>query len=334
MQKPPVPPSRPRHASLKTLADYLGLSPSTVSYVLNDTPGRSIPEATRVRVKAAAEKFNYQPSMIARNLKGKRMQTIGILLPELGEGYHSQVLSGVGDLLMRKDYFYFTVHHRHRKDLVETYPTLLRSRGVDGILAIDTHLDAAPPLPTVTVAGHTTLPGVTNVLLDEERGAHLSLKHLRDLGHHKIAFMHGQPFSSDSDTRWNATLRNAKQLGIEVHEELMIYLSKDSHSPEISYPGIRNLIESGRPFTAVLCFNDVSVVGFDDIQSAAFQVPSLTTVRQPLQKMGAAAAQLLLKKLTGESIPDQVQVSPELVIRESTAPARQLEAQKPIRARK
>jgi LacI family transcriptional regulator len=344
MQKPPPAPARPDHVSLKTLAEYLGLSPSTVSFVLNNTPGRSIPEATRARVKAAAEKFSYQPSMIARTLKGKRMQTIGILLPELGEGYHSQVLSGVGDLLMRKDYFYFTVHHRHRKDLVETYPILLRSRGVDGILAIDTHLEAPPALPTVTVAGHTTLPGVTNVLLDEERGAHLSLQHLRDLGHHKIAFMHGQPFSSDSDTRWNATLRNARQLGIEIHKELMIYLSKDSHSPEISYPGIRQLIASGRPFTAVLCFNDVSamgtiralheaglrvpqdvsVVGFDDIQSSSYQVPSLTTIRQPLQKMGGAAAQLLLKKLANEPIPECVQVEPELIIRESTAPAREL----------
>lgn len=348
MQKPPSPASGLRHASLKTLAEHLGLSPSTVSFVLNNTPGRSIPESTRARVRAAAKKFNYQPSMVARNLKGMRMQTIGILLPELGEGYHSQVLSGIGDLLVSKGYFYFTVHHRHRKDLVEAYPPLLRSRGVDGILAIDTHFDSAPPLPTITVAGHNPLPGVSNILLDEERGAFLSLSHLRQLGHHKIAFMHGQPFSSDSDTRWNATLRNAKKFGIEIHEDRMIYLSKDSHSPEISYPGIRKLIESGRPFTAVLCFNDVSamgtiralhefglrvpedvsVVGFDDIQSAAYQVPSLTTIRQPLQKMGATAAQLLLKRLTGESIPDLVQVEPELIIRESTAPARSLPSTK------
>jgi LacI family transcriptional regulator len=156
--------------------------------------------------------------------------------------------------------------------------------------------------------------------------------------------MHGQPFSSDSGSRWNATLRIAKKFGIEIHDDLMIYLSKDSHSPEISYPGIRKLIESGRPFTAVLCFNDVSamgtiralhefglrvpddvsVIGFDDIQSAAYQVPSLTTIRQPLQKMGTTAAQLLLKRLAGESIPDLVQVEPELIIRESTAPAKSL----------
>jgi LacI family transcriptional regulator len=327
------------------LAEYLNLSPSTVSFVLNNTPGRSIPESTRARVRAAAEKFNYHPSMIARTLQGKRMQTVGILLPELGEGYHSQVLSGVGDLLMRKGYFYFTAHHRHRKELIETYPNLLRSRGVDGILAIDTHLDEAPPLPTITVAGHTTIPGVSNVLIDEDHAARLSLQHLRELGHKRIAFMHGQPFSSDSDTRWLANLKAACELGIEIHEELIIYLSKDSHSPEISYPGIRKLIQSGHSFTAVLCFNDVSamgtiralhesglrvpddisILGFDDIQSAAYQVPSLTTIRQPLQKIGSTAAQLLLKKLAGEVIPETVQVAPELIVRESTAPARTLE---------
>lgn len=341
MQKSSQNSNGPRHANLKMLAEYLGLSPSTVSFVLNNTPGRSIPEATRARVKAAAEKFNYRPSMIARTLQGKRMQTIGILLPELGEGYHSQVLSGVGDLLMRKDYFYFTVHHRHRKELVSAYPSLLRARGVDGIVAIDTHLEEPPPLPTVTVAGHKKLSGVANVYLDEDQAARLSLTHLRDLGHRKIAFMHGQPFSSDADTRWFASLNAARELGLELHEELMIYLSKDSHSPEISYPGIRKLIRSGRSFTAVLCFNDVaamgtiralheaglrvpddvSVLGFDDIQSAAYQVPSLTTIRQPLQKMGSMAAQLLLKKLSGEAIPESVQVEPELVVRESTAPA-------------
>ncbi|HMG03125.1 MAG TPA: LacI family DNA-binding transcriptional regulator [Edaphobacter sp.] len=348
MQKPSSTSTGARHANLKMLAEYLGLSPSTVSFVLNDTPGRSIPEATRARVKAAAEKFNYRPSMVARTLQGKRAQTIGILLPELGEGYHSQVLSGVGDLLMRKDYFYFTVHHRHRTELIDAYPSLLRSRGVDGIVAIDTHLAEVPPLPTVTVAGHTTLPGVANVLLNEEHAARLSLGHLRNLGHTKIAFMHGQPFSSDADTRWNASFKAARELGIEQHEELMIYLSKDSHSPEISYPGIRKLVKSGHPFTAVLCFNDVSamgtiralheaglrvpddisVLGFDDIQSAAYQIPSLTTIRQPLQKMGSTAAQLLLKKLAGEPIPESIEVAPELVIRESTAPARDIAAKK------
>jgi len=340
MPKPVSPsPQTGRHASLKMLAEYLGLSPSTISFVLNDTPGRSIPDSTRARVKAAAAKFNYQPSMIARTLQGKRMRTIGVLVPVLGEGYHSQVLSGVGDLLMREGYFYFTVHHRHKKDLISAYPDLLRSRGVDGILAIDTHLYAPLPLPAVLVAGHTELPGITNVVLDHRKAAHLALRHLYQLGHRKIAFIQGQPFSSDSDVRWTATLEAARELGLEIHEDLTVHLSIDSTSPEISYPGIRKLIQSRRPFTAVCCFNDVSamgsiralheaglhvprdvsILGFDDIQSAAYQVPSLSTIRQPLRKMGSTAAEMLLKKLAGECTPDLVQVEPELVVRESTA---------------
>lgn len=323
------------------LAEYLSLSPSTISFVLNDAPGRSIPETTRQRVKAAAAKFNYQPSMIARSLQGKRMQTIGVLLPELGEGYHSQVLSGVGDQLIRAGFFYFTVHHRHKKELVSTYPELLRSRGVDGILAIDTHLEENTPLPTVLVGGHTNLPGITNVVLNHKLAAELALQHLYQLGHRKIAFMQGQPFSSDSDTRWSATLRAARELGVTVSDNLTIRLEKDSHSPEISYPGIRRLIHSRQHFTAVLCFNDVSamgtiralheaglnvpgdvsVLGFDDIQSSQFQVPSLTTIRQPLQKMGSTAAQILLKKLANEATPELIQADPELIIRESTSRA-------------
>ncbi len=343
MPKPASPPHQPgRHASLKMLAEYLGLSPSTISFVLNDTPGRSIPESTRARVKAAAAKFNYKPSMIARTLQGKRMKTIGVLVPILGEGYHSQVLSGLGELLMREGYFYFTVHHQHKKDLVAAYPDLLRTRGVDGILAIDTHLDTPLPLPTVLVAGHTELPGITNVVLNHERAAHLALGHLHQLGHRQIAFIQGQPFSSDSDSRWAATLKAAHELGIEVHEELVVHLSIDSTSPEISYPGIRKLIRSRRPFTAVCCFNDVSamgsiralheaglhvpsdvsILGFDDIQSSAYQVPSLSTIRQPLRRMGATAAEMLLKKLAGEGTPTLIEVEPELIVRESTAPPR------------
>lgn len=331
-----------RHANLKTLAEYLGLSPSTISFVLNETPGRSIPESTRARVKAAAAKFNYQPSMIARTLQGKRMRTIGVLLPELGEGYHSQVLSGAGDHFIGEGYFYFTVHHRHQRELIRAYPDLLRTRGVDGILAIDTQLDTPTTLPTVIVAGRTTLPDITTVILDHEQAACLALGHLHQLGHRNIAFIRGQPFSADSDARWAATLQTARKLGIEVHDELTIRLSLDSHSPEVSYPGIRKLLQTAKPFTAILCFNDasamgsiralheaglrvpadVSVLGFDDIQSAAFQVPNLSTIRQPLQKMGSIAAQMLLKKLAGESIPDLVQLSAELVVRESTAPPR------------
>ncbi|HEX4153981.1 MAG TPA: LacI family DNA-binding transcriptional regulator [Acidobacteriaceae bacterium] len=328
----------PPRVSLKMLAEHLDLSPATVSFVLNNAPNRSIPQVTRDRVKAAAKKFGYRPNLIARSLRGTNTCTIGILLPVFGEGYHSQVLEGAGDVFMKEGYFFFTAHHRHRKDLVAEYPQLLFSRGVEGILAIDTHLEEAPPSPTVAIASHTALPGVTNILLDSHRAAELTLGHLYRLGHRHIAFMQGQEFSSDSHARWKATLQVARTLGLRVDPDLTIRLSKDMQSPELGYPGVQRLLARRRDFTAVVCFNDisaigciralhdgglrvpadVSVVGFDDILSASYHVPSLTTIRQPLHTLGALAATTLLKKMAHDPQPDSIHIEPELVIREST----------------
>jgi DNA-binding LacI/PurR family transcriptional regulator len=294
--------------SLKMLAEYLDLSPATVSFVLNNAPNRSIPEATRERVRAAARKFGYRPNLIARSLRGTTTLTVGILIPVLGEGYHSQVLSGAADVLMREGYFFFTAHHRHRADLV---------------------------------ASHTPLQGVTNIVLDSTRAAELALGHLFRLGHRKIAFMRGQDFSSDSNTRWRATLQVARTLGLRISPDLTMHLEKDMQSPELGYPGTQQLLMRRRDFTAIMCFNDisaigsiralhdgglrvphdVSVIGFDDIQSANYYVPSITTIRQPLQAMGELAATTLLKKLARERQPETLRVEPELIIRESTGPA-------------
>jgi LacI family transcriptional regulator len=324
------------------LAEYLDLSAATVSYVLNDAPNRSIPEKTRERVREAAKKFGYQPSHIARSLQGQRTRTIGVLLPELGEGYHSQVLSGAADVFMREGYFFFTAHHRHKKDLVAEYPSLLQSRGIEGFLAIDTHFETPPALPTVAVAGHTSISGVTNVALDHDRAAELALGHLYSLGHRHIAYMRGQLFSSDSRSRWRSTLHVARSLGLQVSPDLTIRLDQDTHSPELGYPGIQQLLVRRKNFSAVLCFNDVSaigtirslhdagvrvplnvsVMGFDDIPAAQFYTPRLTTIRQPLHQMGSVAASLLLKKIENGKVPELFRVDPELIVRESTAKVR------------
>jgi DNA-binding LacI/PurR family transcriptional regulator len=330
-----------RPVSLKILADYLGLCPATVSVVLNNVPGRSIPAETRERVQAAARKFNYQPSLIARSLRKQRTFTVGVLVPELSDGYHTMVMSGVGDHLMREGYFYFSAHHRHKVDLVEEYPRLLVGRGAEGLIAIDTALHHALPLPVVAVAGHKKISGVTNVVLDHRRAAELSLRHLHQLGHRHIAFMRGQPFSSDSDDRWRSIVAVAKELGLEIRPELTIQLERDLTSPELGYPVVQELLGHRRRFTAIVSFNDiaaigairalrdanlrvpedVSVIGFDDINIAAYHTPRLTTIRQPLHDMGETAARILLQRMQGfKDYPEEFAVPPELIIRETTAP--------------
>ena len=278
-QKSAAKPTPHQPVSLKQLAEHLGLNPATVSVVLNDVPGRSIPQATRDRIKAAAKKMNYHPSLLARSLRNRRTLTIGILLPELGEGYHSQVMSGIGDQLISAGYFYFTAHHRHQKSLVEEYTRMFIGRGAQGIIAIDTLLEHPIPVPVVAVAGHRHIEGVTNVVLDHARAAELVLTHLYSLRHRKIAFMRGQPFSSDSDERWKGLVAVAKTLNLEINPELVVSLDRSLTSPELGYPVVQKLLATKQPFTAIVTFNDISAMGaIRALQDFGLRVPADVSV--------------------------------------------------------
>jgi LacI family transcriptional regulator len=264
-------------------------------------------------------------------------------VPELGDGYHTQVMSGIGDQLIQAGYFYFTAHHRHKPNLVEEYTRMLIGRGAQGLIAIDTKLEHPISIPVVAVAGHRHIEGVTNVLLDHARAAELALEHLYALGHRKIAFMRGQPFSSDSDERWKSLVRVAMRLGIEIKPELVVSLDRDMTSPELGYPVVQQLLATKLRFTAIVAFNDISaigairalkdfnlrvpedisVIGFDDIKAAAFTLPRLTTINQPLEEMGRVATQSLLNRIHNTVPPrDEITVEPELIIRESTGPVK------------
>jgi DNA-binding LacI/PurR family transcriptional regulator len=342
--RPSVPPQPGQPISLRTLGEYLNLSPATISLVLNNAPGvRSIPQETRDRVIQAAAKFDYRPSFYARSLRKRQSFSIGVLVPELSDSYATQVLAGVEEFLIEEGYFYLTASHRRKPDLIEEYPRLLMERSVEGFIVIDTILEKSLNLPVVVVAGHRKIEGVTNVVLDQKRAAELALRHLYQLGHRKIAFMRGGSHSSDADDRWNCLMAVARDLKLSVLPELCVQLELRVSTPELGFVPTNELINRGGEFTALVSYNDiaaigairalmnhgqrvpedVSVVGFDDIQGAAFHNPSLTTIRQPLHEMGAVAARILLQRIRGQaSFPDVVPIHPELIIRESTCPPR------------
>jgi LacI family transcriptional regulator len=192
----------------------------------------------------------------------------------------------------------------------------------------------------VAVAGHRVVEGVTNVVLDQRRAAELSLRHLYKLGHRRIAFMRGGSHSSDADDRWECLMAVARELKLEVPPELTLQLMILSSTPELGFVPASELLSRGVPFTALICFNDVaaigairafmdhglrvpqdiSVVGFDDIEGASYHNPSLTTIRQPLNQIGVVASRILLQRIRGQAtFPDSVPIQPELVIRESTS---------------
>jgi LacI family transcriptional regulator len=357
-----VSPAATRPATLKTVAERVGLSPTTVSLVLNEAPGAdAIPRETKDRVIAAARALDYRPNYLARSLRSQRSFSVGVLVPEISEGYAAGVIGGIEEHLLQEGYFYLVGSHRFKTDLLVEYLKLLRDRLVEGYVLVNTPLEQPPGLPAVAVSGHRVIEGVTNVAIDHDCAARLALSHLRELGHERIAFFKGHPGSLDTEDRWRAIVRAAKRLAIPVRPELTLQLASKleamAYSPEDGYQegyvyGQR-LLATGEPFTTLFAFNDVSaigamrafldaglripedvsVVGFDDIQSAAFQNPSLTTVRQPLREMGAIAARTLLGRLAGERSTTPVMVEPELVVRGSTGPCR-ARVRAPQRARR
>jgi LacI family transcriptional regulator len=329
--------------SLRTLGRYLNLSTTTVSLVLNNAPGvASIPQETRDRVLEAAAKFDYRPSFYARSLRKRQSSfTVGVLVPDLNDHYVAQVLSGAEEHLIDEGYFYLTASHLRNAQLTEEYPRLLMDRSVEGFILIDTALEHTWNLPVVAVAGHRTIRGVTNVVLDQRQAAVLALHHLHGLGHRKIAFMRGGSHSSDADSRWEFLMEIAAELALEVRPELTAVIQMRDSTPEMGFGPVNQLLHSGAEFTAILCYNDVSafgairalsdhglrvpqdvsIVGFDDIQSASFHNPSLTTIRQPLQQMGIEAARILLQRIRGQAdTADDALIKPELILRESSAP--------------
>ena len=329
--------------TLKELAERLGLAPATVSLVLNRSAvADSIPVVTKDRILAAARKHKYRPSYFARSLQARRSFTIGVMVPEVSEGYSAGVMSGLEDHLLQEGYFYFVVSHRHRADLIDEYPRLFLERSVDGLIAVDTPWTLSPSIPGVTVSGHNQIGGVTNIVLDHEHAAKLALHHLTQLGHRQIAFIKGQEFSSDTEVRWNNIEKVASGMGLPILPALVAQLKGDSPSPQPGYEATKKLLSAHKPFTALFAFNDlsamgailalreaslcvpldVSVVGFDDIQSAAYQNPALTTVRQPLREMGRAAAEVLLRRIREPENDFRravITVEPQLIIRGTTA---------------
>jgi LacI family transcriptional regulator len=329
--------------TLKAVAAHLGLSAGTVSAVLNDAPSaKHIPKHTRERILAAATKLDYRPNFFARSLRKRRTLTIGVMAHEIGDGYGSSVIAGIESGARQKDYFFLTGVHRHDPQLFERYCRLLLQRGAEGIITVDYNLAHSLPVPAVAVPGHMDNEGVTNIVLDHHSAAQLALGHLRDLGHRKIAILRGHPESADSNHRWNAVQAVAREMAIELDPELVVQIDSTDSSPNVGYPYGKQLLEKHKPFTALFAYNDISaigairafqeagfrvpedisVVGFDDIPAAAFHHPSLTTVRQPLQKMGEIAVGILISRIEGEKDqPREISVQPEIVVRASTAPA-------------
>jgi LacI family transcriptional regulator len=318
--------------------------------ILNDVPDATrFPEETRRRVIESAREIGYRPNYFARSLGKKRSYLIGVIAPDLGDGYEAALLGGFERRLLDTGYTSLVSNHFWFPGLLERHIETLCDRGVEALFLIDSTPAEYPGVPAVMICTSRSPIWCTRVSIDNVFGVRQSLHHLAHLGHKKLAFIKGPQNGGDTVDRWNAVLATCEELGIRVDPRLTVQLERlDStgrRHPEEGRIATQKLMERALPFTALVAYNDISalgamsalreagrrvpedisVIGFDDIDFASIAYPPLTTVRQPLREMGATAAEVLIRKIENNETVENISILPELIVRSSTcAPASSL----------
>ena len=332
--------------TLKFLAQRLGLSRTTISIVLNNAPQASvIPQQTRDRILNAAKEFNYKPSFLGRSLNYGRTYLIGVISPDLSEGYTAGLLGGIEHALLDSEYQFFVASHHWSEQRVLRTAQMFAERSVEGIILINTPFVPEVGLPMVQIGHHDDKLSGPSLVVDNSAGVLAAMTHLHGLGHRRFAFIRGHQDSADSEDRWSAVRSAAQKLAVVIDESLVVQLERmDMLALASIEEGARcaeRLMLRRGEFTALMAFNDMSaigatnrlvgagwripeelsVVGFDDILDSRITRPALTTVRQPLGKMGETAATEMIRCITGAPHSRTIVLIPELVVRDSTAPA-------------
>lgn len=333
---------------MQDIAKAAGVSQSTVSRVLNDTP-TSVPIAadTRERVQEVAKRLGYRPNPLARGLRGARTMLLGVIVREITDPFFSMAIEALSTEALARGYNVVLGSAHSKADEAIALKAVLETRHCDAILLLGDMRDEpkflddlrASQTPVIALWHGTELEGVPTVNIDNRAGMVAAVDHLIDKGHERIAFIGGRPLG-DIRERRTAFYEHLEEKGIAVPEE---YVQNVINEPAGGDAAYRNLVALDTPPTAVVCSTDhlatgvlhaaadlgiavprdLSVVGFDDIPMASFTVPSLTTVHMPVAEMTALAARLAMDEpedgQAGASM--SFVVTPTLVVRESTGEA-------------
>lgn len=320
------------------VARHAGVSPSTVSRILNGTA--RVSDDKRKAVMAAIDKMNFAPNPMAQALKKGRSMTIGIVVQDIASPFFDETLRGVEDCLRGTGYASVIVSGHWNADEESDRIRLLLARKVDGIILLscrigaDSILQFAGQRPIVATGRVLDSPAAHGFKLDNEHGACLAVRHLLDLGHRRIAFVTGPDDNNDAAERLAGYARALAEARIAPDPDL---LAQGNFNEAGGLAAIDRLLAGGRQFSAVFAANDlsangvrlglyrrgirvpddVSLVGFDDLPGSAYTTPPLTTVRQPLYGMGQITAATLFKLINGAAVTDTL-AALELVVRETT----------------
>lgn len=315
-----------------------------VSYVVNDGP-RPVAAATRARVLAAIEELNYRPNHLARGLKAKQSQSIGLIVPGLSNPVYSEIALGIKDSLLTGGYSLFLCETEDDPEQGLRFASALDAKQVDGAIIIPTaepdqliSVFAASATPLVVFEYHAV--DAPSIVFDEMTGGRLAADHLLDLGHTRLSVLRGATTARTSSLRIDGFRQALAVRGFGLEPELVGEIADHFDLAEAKETALR-LLDRPDPPTAIFSHNDMiamtvvsaahslgmrvpddlSVVGYDDIALAAYTSPPLTTIKLPKRDLGHLAGNLLRAQMMGDAAPEVTTLAPELVVRESTGPA-------------
>lgn len=325
-------------ATLTMVAQKAGVSPSTVSRILNGTA--QVSEEKQALVKAVIEELGFRPDPAARSLAGGRTMSIGVLTQFIDSPYYGEALRGIEDELHKANYVPLFVSGHWNEAEEKNRLFMLQERKVDGIivltgkLADDTLIEMAAHIPVVVTGRRLSGPGLFSIDFDNSEGASLAVRHLHALGHRRVAFISGPLDHPDAAERLQGYKEEVRLKGMDIDEELVVV---SDYQEAGGFRAMNTLLSARVQFTAVIAANDqmaygarlalhrsglrvpedVSLIGFDDLPHSAFTLPPLTSVRQSVYEIGASAAKAMFDLLNKKNPPSRL-VEAELVVREST----------------
>lgn len=328
--------------TIREVADRAGVSISTVSHVINDT--RYVSQDLRERVQAAMRELSYRPNGLARSLRSGKSLTIGLMLPDSSNPYFTEIARGIQDAAMEEGYAVLVGNTDGDLEKEALYGEILLEKQVDGVILIAAghsgpHIEVLRlrGIPIGVVDRDSPESNVDSVQIDNFDGGKIATRHLIELGHVRIACIAGPLDVYPSYDRVYGYLAALRDAGIDVDPALTV---NGNFHADSGFEAVSHLFRLDSPPTAIFacndmmaigalgalsqhnlhCPEDVSLVGFDDIQLSRFTNPPLTTISQPKQEMGKQATFLLLTRMAEPNLPARtIKLDASLVHRMTTA---------------
>lgn len=347
--------------TIQQVARAADVSPSTVSNLLNGRANRMLPE-TRRRVEEAINSLGYRPNRAARQLRTGRTQTVGLVVPSVGNPFWGSFARHLESAALAEGYHVLLCNSERDPDRETQYVDELWSDGVTGVVLCSSLPSLEHMEPLVRRGLHLVAfdrgaqaedpPGLVSISIDNAVGAQLATSHLIELGHRRLAFVSGALRTVNRKDRYRGFVTALELAGLDLEDSVLWPGSGDGlgdvEAAGLGRAAARDVLAAADPPTGIVAVNDmcalgvcrgirdaglvvgrdVSVVGFDDIVLADLYDPPLTTIRQPIYQIARETCAMLINLITGHpSTPQPVQrlMTPELVIRESTGLAREQE---------